>query len=189
MVIRRGFMKGSLAAGVAAAVPFSPVQGANDDIRVAVAGINGQGRGLIGEFRDIGGVRVVALCDVDGNVLEREVKKFKGRNEKVEGYGDYRRMLEDKSIDVVAIATPDHWHVPLAAWSVVAGKDMYVEKPLSHTISEGHYSAGLCHLANIAMRLGRRLRFDTKPERFIGDDQANGYLTKRYRKGYELPSL
>jgi len=60
---------------------------------------------------------------------------------------------------------------------------------LSAGVEEGHHSAALCHLANIAMRLGRRLRFDTKPERFIGDDQANGYLTKRYRKGYELPSL
>ena len=170
MVTRREFMKGSLAAGVAAAVPFSPVQGANGDIRVAVAGINGQGRGLIGEFRDIGGVRVVALCDVDGNVLEREVKKFKGRNEKVDGYGDYRRMLEDKSIDVVAIATPDHWHVPLAAWSVVAGKDVYVEKPLSHTISEGRL------LVDLARKHGRMVQHGTQSRSAEGLAEAVEYM-------------
>ena len=60
---------------------------------------------------------------------------------------------------------------------------------LNADAEEGHYSAALCHLANIAMRLGRRLRFDAKRERFISDVEANGYLTKEYRKGYELPSV
>ena len=60
---------------------------------------------------------------------------------------------------------------------------------LNADVEVAHHSASLCHLANISMRLGRRLRFDTKRERFIGDEQANGYLTKEYRKGYELPSV
>ena len=132
---RRNFVKNSLVTSAALAMPFSRVRGANSDIRVAAAGINGRGRGLIGNFHNTPGVRVVALCDADRNVLDREVKKFKDRNEKVDGYNDYRQMLKDKSLDVVCIATPDHWHVPLAAASVIAGKDVYVEKPLSHTIS------------------------------------------------------
>ncbi|MDT8302062.1 MAG: Gfo/Idh/MocA family oxidoreductase [Sedimentisphaerales bacterium] len=136
-ITRRKFVKSSLTAGAALAMPFSRVRGANSDIRVGAAGINGRGRGLIGNFHNTPGVRVVALCDVDSNVLDREVKKFKDRNEKVEGYSDYRQMLKDKALDVVCIAAPDHWHVPLAAASVIAGKDVYVEKPLSHTISEG----------------------------------------------------
>jgi len=133
---RRDFVRSSIAAGVGMALPFSRVFGANDEIRVGVVGIHGRGRGLISEFHRIAGVRIVALCDVDGNTLDREVKRFQDRNEKVDAYIDYRRMLEDKSIDVVCIVTPDHWHVPVAAFSVIAGKDVYVEKPLSHTISE-----------------------------------------------------
>ncbi len=136
-ITRRNFVKSSLVTGAALAVPFSRVRGANGDIRVAAAGVNGRGRGLIGNFHNTPGVRVVALCDADRNVLDREVKKFKDRKEKIDGYNDYRQMLKDKSLDVVCIATPDHWHVPLAAASVIAGKDVYVEKPLSHTISEG----------------------------------------------------
>ena len=167
---RREFVGGSLAAGVGMALPYSPVRGANGGIRVAVAGINGRGRGLISEFRDIDGVSVVALCDVDGSVLEREVKRFKDRNEKVAGYGDYRRMLEDKSIDVVAIATPDHWHVPLAAWSVVAGKDVYVEKPLSHTLSEGRL------LVKLARKHGRMVQHGTQARSAGGLAEAMDYM-------------
>jgi len=140
---RRAFVRGSMAGAVATALPFSRARGANDTVRVGVAGLRGQGRSHIGNFRNISGVRVVALCDVDRNMLEREVKKFKDRNEKVDAYVDCRRMLEDESIDVISIATPDHWHVPLAALSVVAGKDVYVEKPISHTIAEGRVLVGL----------------------------------------------
>jgi predicted dehydrogenase len=136
-ITRRDFVKSSVAAGVAVAMPYSRVRGANSDLRVGVAGLRGRGGGLVSEFHSLAGVRVVALCDVDKDVLEKAVKRFKERKEKVEAYTDCRRMAEDKSIDVVAIATPDHWHVPLSAYSVVAGKDVYVEKPLSHTIAEG----------------------------------------------------
>jgi len=155
-VTRRDFVKSSIVAGAALTVPFSRVRGANEDIRVAVAGINGRGRKLIDNFHNTPEVRVVALCDVDGDVLDREVKKFKDRNEKIDGYSDYRRMLEDKSLDVVCIATPDHWHVPLAAFSVIAGKDVYVEKPLSHTISEGRL------LVSLARKHGRIVQHGTQ---------------------------
>ena len=169
-VTRRDFVKSSMAAGVALALPFSHARGANNSLGVAVAGINGRGRGLSGGFNDIPGVRVVALCDVDGNVLDREVKKFKDRNEKVNAYTDYRRMLEDKSIDAVAIATPDHWHVPLAAFSVIAGKDVYVEKPLSHTISEGRL------LVNMARKHRRIVQHGTQSRSAEGLTDAVEYL-------------
>ena len=155
-ITRRDFVKGSMAAGAALVLPFSHARGANDSIRVAVVGIRGRGRGLLSEFHNSSGVRVVALCDVDGNALSREVKRFKDRNERVDAYIDYRRMLEDKTLDVVAIATPDHWHVPLAAFSVIAGKDVYVEKPLSHTISEGRL------LVNLARKYSRIVQHGTQ---------------------------
>ncbi|HUS73484.1 MAG TPA: Gfo/Idh/MocA family oxidoreductase [Sedimentisphaerales bacterium] len=161
-VTRRDFVKGSIAAGVTLALPFSRARGANDDIRVAVAGVRGRGWGLVGGFHDAAGVRVVALCDVDEKVLEGRVKRFKDRNEKVDAYIDYRKMLEDKSIDIVAIATPDHWHVPLAAWSVVAGKDVYVEKPISHTIFEGRL------LVNLARKHGKIIQHGTQSRSLEG---------------------
>jgi predicted dehydrogenase len=137
---------------------------------VAVVGIHGRGRGLAGHFHNTPSVRVVALCDVDRNVLKREVKGFKDRNEEVTGYNDYRTMLKDKSIDVVVIATPDHWHVPLAAHSVIAGKDVYVEKPLSHTISEGRL------LVNLARKYKKIVQHGTQSRSYQSFQKAVEYL-------------
>ena len=169
-ITRRDFVKSSMAAGVVMALPFSRVRGANDEIRVAVAGLRGQGGSHIGNFRNTAGVRIVALCDVDGNILEREVKKFKERNEKADAYIDCRKMLEDKSIDAISIATPDHWHVPLAAYSVVAGKDVYVEKPLSHTVAEGRL------LVNLARKHARIVQHGTQSRSSEGLMEAIEYL-------------
>jgi predicted dehydrogenase len=169
-ITRRDFAKGTMAAGAAMALPFSRARGANGVIRVGVAGLRGQGRSHIENFRDISGVRVVALCDVDGSILEREARKFKDRNEKVDAYIDCRKMLEDKSIDVISIATPDHWHVPLAAYAVVAGKDVYVEKPLSHTIAEGRL------LVSLARKHGRIVQHGTQSRSSEGLAEAIAYL-------------
>jgi len=167
---RRDFVKRSAVVGAALALPFSKVRGANDDIRVAVAGVHGRGWALVGDFKGVQGVRVVALCDVDGNVLDQQVKKLKEQNGDVQGYGDHRRMLEDKSIDVVCIATPDHWHVPIAAAGIVAGKDVYVEKPMSHTIAEGRY------LVNLARKHGRMVQHGTQARSSEGITEGIEYL-------------
>jgi predicted dehydrogenase len=169
-VTRRDFVKGSMAAGVALALPFSRARGANDDLRVAVVGFNGQGSGHIGRFHSTPGVRVVALCDVDEKVLYDKVDEFKKRNEKVDAYIDYRKMLEDTSIDIVSIATPDHQHVPVAAHAVVAGKDVYVEKPMSHTISEGRL------LVNLARKYGRIVQHGTQSRSSEGLMEAVEYM-------------
>jgi predicted dehydrogenase len=167
---RRDFVKHSAAAGAALAMPFSKVRGANNDIRVAIAGVHGRGRALAGDFQAVQGVRLVALCDVDGDVLDKQVRKFKEDNVDVRGYGDYRRMLEDKSIDVVAVATPDHWHVPLAAASIVAGKDVYVEKPMCHTIAEGGY------LVNLARKHAKIVQHGTQSRSSEGITESIEYL-------------
>jgi len=169
-VTRRDFVKSSMAAGVALALPFSRVRGANNDLRVAVAGFNGQGSGHIGRFHNTPGVRVVALCDVDEKVLYGKVDEFKKRNEKVDAYIDYRKMLEDTSIDIVSIATPDHQHVPVAAHAVVAGKDVYVEKPMSHTISEGRL------LVNLTRKHRRIVQHGTQSRSSEGLMDAVEYL-------------
>jgi len=167
---RRDFVKRSAVAGAALALPFSKARGANDDIRVAVAGVRGRGWALVGDFQGVQGVRVVALCDVDGNVLDQQVKKLKEQSGDVQGYSDHRRMLEDKSIDVLAIATPDHWHVPIAAAAIVAGKDVYVEKPMSHTIAEGRY------LVNLARKHGKMVQHGTQSRSSEGITEGIEYL-------------
>ena len=137
---RRKFLRNSLLG--AAAWSFSPsvksqVLGANDDIRIAVIGFNSRGVSHIEGFRKLKGVRVVALCDVDADVLESGAKQFRDRGEPIETYSDVRKLLENKDIDAIATATPNHWHALISIWACQAGKDVYVEKPVSHNVREG----------------------------------------------------
>ena len=137
-ISRRKFMKRTAAVGAGLAIaPFARVRGANDDIRVAVVGINGRGGSHIGAFDGMDGVRLAGLCDVDRRVLERRVKSFKDKNKPVEGYVDIRKLLDNKDIDAISIATTNHWHSLATVWACQAGKDVYVEKPASHNIFEG----------------------------------------------------
>jgi hypothetical protein len=130
--------KGSLAAGAALALPpWARAIGANDDIRVGVVGFRQQGGYHIKLLRELPGVRVVALCDPDRDVLNREMRAFADRHEKVDGYADVRKMLENGNIDAITTATPNHWHALVTIWACQAGKDVYVEKPLSHNLWEG----------------------------------------------------
>ena len=83
------------------------------------------------------GVRLAALCDVDRNVLERRAKPFADKNKKIDTYVDIRKLLENKDIDAISIATTNHWHSLATIWACQAGKDVYVEKPCSHNVFEG----------------------------------------------------
>ena len=138
-ISRRSFVRG---AGAAMA-PFSRVLGANDAVRVAIVGvgstveIGGRGKADAQEFARVPGVRVAAFCDVDRANLDPEVKKWRDRNQNVESYTDVRRLLANKEIDAVSVTTPDHWHALVAIWACQAGKDVFVQKPASHTLFEG----------------------------------------------------
>lgn len=136
-ITRRVFMKSSIATGLTLAMPFSRVRGANNDIRAAVVGFRGHGRTHINAYLKIPGVRVVALCDADRDILARGLSEFKARDQKVDAYTDVRELLEDKSIDIISTATPNHWHALVTVWACQAGKDVCVEKPVSHNIFEG----------------------------------------------------
>src|SRR5690242_6801847 len=122
---RRGFLLGAAAAGRAL--------GANDRIRTGIIGSGGRGQYLIGVFKEMG-AEVAAVCDV---YQPNRDAGLKGASTGAKGHTDYRRMLEDKSLEAVIIATPDHWHARMAIDAVEAGKDVYLEKPLAHTIDEG----------------------------------------------------
>ena len=137
-ITRRNFMKRTVAVGAGLTLaPFARVRGANDAIRVAVVGINGRGGSHIGNFDKMDGVRLAGLCDIDLKVLENRAKRFKDRNIPVEKYQDIRKLLDNKNIDAISIATTNHWHSLATIWACQAGKDVYVEKPASHNIFEG----------------------------------------------------
>ena len=137
---RRSFLKNTAIAAGALSIPASSwarVDGANGDLRVAVIGFNGRGKDHIEGFRRLKGVRLVALCDVDKKVLEKEAARLADADNPVEKFVDVRRLLESKDIDAVSIATPNHWHSLMAIWACQHGKDVYVEKPVSHNVWEG----------------------------------------------------
>ncbi|CAG0990288.1 partial Myo-inositol 2-dehydrogenase, partial [Anaerolineae bacterium] len=145
---RRDFLRHtSLAiAGVGMAPAFAAqttgrVVGPNEEIRFAVVGFRGQGGSHIKSIQSLREkgvkVRITALCDVDREVLEGGVKVFKDKGEEVKGYTDIRELLQDSNVDALSIATPNHWHSLGTIWAVQAGKDVYVEKPVSHNVWEG----------------------------------------------------
>ena len=139
-ISRRNFLKQSsltLASVALSARSWSQVTGANNDIRVAVIGLNGRGEAHMEGFQNLRGVRITALCDVDRNVLDGAMGKLTKRGVQLEGFTDIRKLLASKNVDAIAIATPNHWHALAAIWGIQAGKDVYVEKPVSHNVSEG----------------------------------------------------
>ena len=125
---------------VAAAIGTTrfPILGANDRINLTVIGIGGRGRDHVNEFATLSDCQLAGVCDVNQAARERavaQVEKLKGVQPKT--YSDLRKVYDDKDIDAVSIATPNHWHALATIWACQAGKDVYVEKPASHNIFEG----------------------------------------------------
>jgi predicted dehydrogenase len=156
---RRTFLKSSaLAAGAVAfsARSWAQVAGANSDIRVAVLGLNGRGRNHVTSLSRLPGVRVVALCDPDTAVLDRVKANVNGGD--VKTFVDLRELLASPDIDAVTIATPNHWHALAAIWACEAGKDVYVEKPVSHNIWEGRQLVAAARKYGRVVQAGTQIR-------------------------------
>ena len=141
-VTRREFLKSGSGAAALGGITFlarpERVFGANDRVRIAVVGLRGQGWSHVEEYKKIPNVEVVAFCDVDENVLRKRLADAEKLGiPKPATFIDLRRLLEDKSVDAVSIATPNHWHSLQGIWACQAGKDVYVEKPMSHGWWEG----------------------------------------------------
>ena len=154
---RRSFLKTTGLAAVTFSLSprsWAQVEGSNSDVRVAVIGFNGRGASHISSLRKLDGVRVTALCDADSDVLAREVKKIEG----VEAYTDIRKLLESKNVDAVSIATPNHWHALGTIWAIQAGKDVYIEKPVSHNVSEGRRTVEFARKHNKIVQTGTQSR-------------------------------
>ncbi len=131
---RRHFLLGTAAAAAAIrTVKASP----NDTVRVACVGVRSQGRAHIEHYAKMDNVQIAAVCDVDESVLNARLNDIEKLGKKrPTGYTDFRKLLEDKSIDAVSIATPNHHHTLQTIWACQAGKDVYVEKPCSHDMFE-----------------------------------------------------
>ena len=142
---RRQFLGRSLtAAGVGAGFAIGGTKssgriiGANDAVRVAVAGLNGRGGEHVGQFASMKGVEITYLIDPDTRTFGKrlaQIKSLGGSTPKT--VQDARRALDDPNIDALTIAAPNHWHALLTIWGCQAGKDVYVEKPCSHNVHEG----------------------------------------------------
>ena len=131
---RRTFFTTAAGLAVGARMASARVQGANDRIRIGVIGTGGRARGLMGHLKRLPGNEMVAICDVYEPRLLQAAEIAGPTALKV---ADYRRILDNPQIDAVVIGTPDHWHKTIALDAVAAGKDVYVEKPVSHSIEEG----------------------------------------------------
>lgn len=137
---RREFLKqGSVAALGFAIIPSFLKAAPSDKLRVAHIGLGGMGNQHMQWFANLPDVDIVALCDVDEDHLNGTFKKLQEihPDSKAQLYGDFRKVLERKDIDAVTVATPDHWHAPIASLAFQAGKDVYGEKPLSYCVREG----------------------------------------------------
>src|ERR1051325_11384451 len=143
-ITRRSFLKKAAAATtafplftIAGTKASGRVIGANDVIRVGVAGVHGQGNAHIDQYLGLKGVQVTHLIDPDRSLWESRSQKIREKGSNTpKCFTDIRQALEDKELDAVSVATPNHWHSLITIWACQAGKDVYVEKPLSHNLPE-----------------------------------------------------
>jgi predicted dehydrogenase len=190
-VSRRRFLEDSLfaaaamaaasCAGGSARVPSwlrNKPAAASDRLRVAVVGVNGRGMAHVKAFAGRRDTEIVAICDVDEHAsakARRAVSWRTGRSPV--HHRDLRRLLEDRSIDAISIAMPNHWHALATAWAVQAGKDVYLEKPVSHNLAEGRLLVDLARKHGRIVQTGSQSRSNPGMRRFI-DHVRSGRLGK-----------
>jgi len=185
---RRDFIKkSSLAAtglavgvGCSSAKSYNRIMGANDTINVAVAGLNSRGNALLGTLLRLDKVNVTALCDVDSNVLNKRSSEFKEKTgDSVSTEKDFRKLLEDKSLDAVFIGSPDHTHAPFSIYSLQAGKHVYCEKPCSQTPEEGEMLVKAQKMYGKYVQIGNQQRSGPTSQKAM-EDIATGIIGDVY---------
>ncbi len=181
---RRQFIKTTAVAGstalVAPHIVSASVFGANDRINAAVLGINGRGKNHISSFMAQSNVRIKTLCDPDMNLLRERRKEFSEKyGQDIHLEQDLRRVFDDDEIDVVSIASPNHWHALSVIWACQAGKDVYVEKPGSHNVWEGRKMVEAANKYNRIVQHGVQLRSSPAINEAIGL-LRDGYIGRVY---------
>src|SRR6478609_1663705 len=162
---RRNFIRSTAlaGAGVLVAKPFSPLLAfngsPNEKVIVGVVGTNSRGATLANIFASTPNVEVGYICDVDENVLNKTLALIETKTGKrPKGYKDVRKLLEEKDLDGIAIAAPDHWHAPATLMAVKAGKHVYVEKPCCHNPAEGEILVKAAAQHNRLIQMGNQRR-------------------------------
>ncbi len=148
----------SVAAGTAA-LRSSSLASPNDTVRVACVGVRGQGRAHIAHYSKMANVEIAAICDIDESILNARLSDVEKMGKKrPAAYTDLRKLLEDKSIDAISIATPNHNHTLQVVWACQAGKDVYVEKPCSHDMFEAQQIVAAAQKYNRLVQHGTNCR-------------------------------
>jgi len=177
---RRDFAQ---AAGAATALSYSRVLGANDRVRMGYIGLGNRGDQVHDAFLEHGDSQTVAICDLREAALDFAAKKSRGTPKR---YKDYKKLLEDKDVDAVMIGTPDHWHALQFIDACNAGRDVYVEKPLSLTVVEGRKMVDTAERTKRVVQVGihrRSGKFLQEAVQFVRDGGI-GQVT--VAKGYHL---
>ena len=188
-VSRRAFL-GSVAGGVALSAlsrPSSPPgrprirlaspTGPNDQIVLGMIGVGMQGTSRLREFLKHPDTRIAAISDVDRDHLDRAVAEVeKVRGQKPKAFGDFRRVLEDREIDAVLVVTPDHWHAIPTVRAFEAGKDVFVEKPLSYSVAEGRMMADASLKYKRVSQMGNHIHNDHPNYRRVVEQVQSGAL-------------
>lgn len=134
---RRYFLMAATGALASTPMKSHMLASPNDTVRIACVGVRGQGKAHLNQYSQMKNVEIAAICDIDENVLNSRLDMVeKKTGKKPASYWEIRKLLEDKSIDAISIATPDHSHTLQTIWSLQAGKHVYCEKPCSHNVFE-----------------------------------------------------
>jgi len=196
---RRKFIKES-AIGVAGitigglgfnAKSYASIIGANDRFRIAVCGVNGRGRKHIMGFGSLDNVEVAYLVDPDRLVLENRVKETRENfqnSSRVKGVTDVRRVLEDRNIDAISVATPNNWHSLMVIWAAQAQKHCYVEKPASHDVYEGRVALAAAEKHGIVVQHGTQRRSSPEWAKQIAEVRSGKYGKLMVSHGFACKS-
>ncbi|MEX0937983.1 MAG: Gfo/Idh/MocA family oxidoreductase [Pirellulales bacterium] len=191
---RREFLEDSMFATAAALAAGSATQvfaqeeqvrSANETLSVAVLGVNNRGRDHLGGFAGKGSTVVTHICDPDERVGQRQAEGVSRRqNGKAAKYvKDLREVFDDPSVDIVSIATPNHWHALAAIWAIQAGKDVYVEKPVSHNVTEGRRIVDAARKHQKICQTGTQCRTNPGMREAIAFVQEGGIGTVKVGRG------
>jgi predicted dehydrogenase len=193
---RRDFLRGSAALVSAAALDLALVQAqsgqpqstargpANEQIHVSVIGVNSRGRDHVRGFAGRNNCLVTHICDADSAVVGPAMTLAEGAQRRRPTFvQDLRRIMDDASIHVVSIATPNHWHALAAIWALQAGKDVYVEKPVSHNVSEGRRIVEAARRHNHICQTGTQIRSATGIRQAIAFLRSGGLGQVRVARG------
>lgn len=156
---RREFLRQSTLAGLATTTFSLGVLGAGDRIRLGFMGVNSRGSDLVRGFARFSDVEIAAICDVDERAIAKGQQAAGGADRPApKAVKDFRRILEDPTVDALVIAAPDHWHAPATILACAAGKHVYVEKPASHNAREGELAVAAARRFNRVVQVGTQRR-------------------------------